>query len=118
MNSTDLHDVLEQAVFSGVVAGVKDKLAAYNSPLDCIMERSLVANQAAIEKLLSDAVLACVGDTTFRAEIAIAVRERLAKTLVQRFGGELEKRVNELKSNPATRARITLAIDDIVKSSS
>lgn len=39
----------------------------------------------------------------------------LAKTLVQRFGGEIEKQVNVFKSDPTTRARITLAIEDIVK---
>jgi len=32
------------------------------------------------------------------------------------LGGELEKQVNVLKSDPATRARITLAIEEIVKS--
>jgi len=30
------------------------------------------------------------------------------------MGGELEKQVNKLKSNPETRARITLAISDII----
>jgi hypothetical protein len=35
--------------------------------------------------------------------------------LVQRFGGELEKQVNALKSDPTTRARITIAIEEIVK---
>jgi hypothetical protein len=39
----------------------------------------------------------------------------LAKVLIQRFGGEMEKQVNVLKSDPTTRARITLAIEEIVK---
>lgn len=45
-----------------------------------------------------------------------AVRTTLAKTLVQKFGRELEKQVNALKSDPTTRARITIVIEEIVAS--
>ena len=66
--------------------------------------------------LLSDAVKSCVGDEAFREEIKSSTRKVLAKTLVARFGGEIEKQVNALKSDPTTRARIVLAIEEIVQS--
>jgi hypothetical protein len=65
--------------------------------------------------MLEQAVASCVGDPEFVESIRVAVRQSLAKTLVQRFGGELEKQVNALKSDPITRARITLALEEIVK---
>jgi hypothetical protein len=51
----------------------------------------------------------------FREQIATQIRHKLASVLVARFGGELEKQVNVLKSDPTTRARITLAIEEIIK---
>jgi hypothetical protein len=55
-----------------------------------------------------------LGDEQFRANIAEQARHLLAKQLIQMFSGELEKAVNQLKSDPATRARIVLAIEQIV----
>jgi len=66
--------------------------------------------------MLTEAFTAAVADDAFRAEIGAAIRSRLAKLLVERMGGEVEKAVNRLKSDPATRARITLAIDGAVAS--
>lgn len=65
--------------------------------------------------ILEDAIAKSLNDTAFTDSIKQAVRQSLAKTLVQKFGGELEKQVNALKSDPLTRARIVLALDEIVK---
>ena len=51
----------------------------------------------------------------FRDALKDALNAKLAKTLISRMGGELEKQVNELKANPATRAKITLAINELIE---
>lgn len=105
------------AVRDGIRAGVKDKFAfGYNSPLDKLVSASLEKHHPAFRSLLEDAIASCINDPTFRKEIESATRTVIAKTLVQKFGGEMEKQVNALKSDPTTRARITLAIEEIVKS--
>lgn len=112
----DADKLLLNAVQDGIRDGVKSKFNDYNSPLDDLLKKCMEQHNAALKAMLESAIGSCVTDPAFREEISGAVRSHLAKTLVQRFGGEIEKQVNSLKSDPTTRARITLAIEEIVKS--
>ena len=109
----------EQQIFQQIKHGLKDavaaKLGGYNSPLDGMIVQVVKANETSLVELLDGAVRGMVSDESFRDEIVSATRTKLAKTLVDKLGGEIEKRVNDLKQNPTTRARITLAIEEIVK---
>lgn len=108
--------LLENAMRDAIREGVKNQLVGgYNSPLTKLIAEAFTTHHASIKTMLEEAVASSVNDPSFREEIATAVRHSLAKTLVARFGGEMEKQVNVLKSDPTTRARITLAIEEIVK---
>ena len=113
----DLEKTLVNAIHDGIREGVKNKLASGygDNPLSKLIAETLTKHDAAFRSMLSDALASAIGDTEFRESIKTAVRHQLAKTLIARFGGELEKQVNVLKSDPTTRARITLAIEEIVK---
>ena len=112
----DTDKLLMNAIRDGLQDGIKSRFGSgYNSPLDKLLTSAIEKHSDAIKALLSDAISSCLTDSTFREQIAESTRHTLAKTLVQRFGGELEKQVNALKSDPTTRARITLAIEEIVK---
>lgn len=115
MVEIDAEKIFENAIRDAIREGVKGKMGGYNSPLDKLVEASLAKHHAAFTELMESSVAACIQSEDFRKEIADAVNRTLAKTLVQRFGGEIEKQVNVLKSDPTTRARITLAIEEIVK---
>lgn len=111
----DADKMLEHAIQDGLRKCIADKFGGYNSPLDGLIKSSIEKHSGKFRTLLEDAIATAVTDADFRNEITQAVHRNLAKTLVQRFGGEIEKQVNVLKSDPTTRARITLAIEDIVK---
>ena len=117
MATLDLAEIMLRNINEGIRDGIKSKLMGYNSPLEKMMTDCINEHGTAIKSLLSDAIAESVKDESFRLEIQTSLRSQLAKTLVQRFGGELEKQVNALKSDPTTRARITIAIEDIVRSS-
>lgn len=107
-------EILITSLKEGLVRGVKDSFDRYNSPLQKLYEQALTNQQAGLQQLLQESISSCVNDETFKEEIRAATRQTLAKLLVQRFGGELEKQVNALKSNPVTRAQITMSLDKIV----
>ena len=112
----DTDKLIENALRDGLREGVKAKLSSsYNNPVDKMIEQAITARNDEFRKLLDDALGSCLKEKQFRDDVKAGVRHTLAKTLIARFGGELEKQVNVLKSDPATRARITLAIDQIVK---
>jgi len=95
---------------------VKTKLTGYNSPLDKLIEETISGHRSEFRQLLEEGISSAIDSNEFRTEIVTAVNRSLATSLVQRFGGEIEKQVNVLKSDPTTRARITIAIEEIVKS--
>lgn len=113
----DANSIIEEAIKDGIREGIKSKMNAnYSNPFEKLIAESIAKHDKAIRTMLCDAINSAIGDEPFCDEIRKAVRTTLAKVLVARFGGELEKQVNALKSNPSTRARITVAIDDILKS--
>ncbi len=113
----DPEKLLMNAMQDGMREAVKSKLTtSYNNPLDAMMTTVITSHNAEFRAVLDDGIKSCMADADFVAELKASVRHIIAKTLVQKFGGELEKQVNALKSDPTTRARITLAIEEIVSS--
>lgn len=90
----DTNEELIRAVKDGIREGVKTKLSAYNSPVDKLIIDVLHTHDGALRSLLGGAIESAIGDMSFREEIKSGVRHTLAKLLVQRFGGEMEKQVN------------------------
>ena len=119
MNDIKSTESLEKAVLriskETIAKAIESELVGYNKPLSDLTKRVIQANEAELYKLLNDEFSSLLRHNDFKKTLKKALNEKLAKVLVARMGGELESRVNELKSNPSTRARITLAIEEIVK---
>lgn len=106
-----LSDCIRDGIRDGIAAKFKQ---TYNNPMEKMVEDAISSHRTDIISLISESIGSLLGDENFRTQIQSQVSSLLAKQLIQKFGGELEKQVNALKSDPATRARITLAIDSIV----
>lgn len=114
----DTEQLLLNAIKDGLREGVKSRMTnGYSSnPFDKAIGETLAKFDGQVRDIIASAMKSAIDDEVFRDDMRVSIRSILAKTLVQRFGGELEQQVNKLKSDPMTRARITLAIEDIVKS--
>lgn len=110
---------MEQQILSAVkkamASAIESELVGYNKPLSKLTERVVFNNEDELYHLINNEFVSLLKETGFREELKKALRTKLAKSLISRMGGELEKRVNEMKADPSTRARITLAIDDCLK---
>jgi len=95
---------------------VVSELVGYNKPLSKLTASVIYNNEDTLYKLINEEFSGLLNSDGFKSELKKALNEKLAKTLVSRMGGELEKQVNELKQNPQTRAKITLAINEIIES--
>jgi hypothetical protein len=112
----DADKILLDAVEQGIREGIKSKLTSgYNSPLDKLLNDCLAQHNEHLRGLINTALTQAFDDERFRQQVIDGVSHKLGTLLVARFGGELERQVNALKSDPTTRARITLAIESIVK---
>ena len=104
------------AIEAGIKEGISSYLTkSYGNPFEKIIKETIESHEGLIRTLLTDSISSCLKDSDFKEDIRQQVRKNLAKTLVARFGGEIEKQVNVLKSDPTTRARIVTAIDEIVR---
>lgn len=109
--------LLENLIADGIREGLKTVFQkSYSNPLEKLVEDAIGRKKAELQSLVIDAVEG-LKEPTIRVEIVDGMRKKLAKLLIERFGGELEKQVNALKSDPTTRARIVMAIETIVKES-
>jgi hypothetical protein len=111
-----LEEEIMRAIQSGIAKAISERLNSYNSPLEKLIQESVAARSSDIKKLLDDSMGEALAAEGFRDTIKSSLRKKLGDLLIQRFGGDLEKQVNALKSDPATRARVTVAIDEIIKS--
>lgn len=111
--STLENDIM-QVARTAITDAILKNLTDYSGPLRKACEKVLDKNQDLIVSLIESEFLAIVAKDSFRSELHAALNSKLARILVDRFGGEIEKRVNELKADPTTRAKITLAIQQIV----
>lgn len=110
--------MIVDAIRGGLRSALEDRMKrSYDNPFDKLLTQCIEKESESIRGIVSKAIQGCINDPEFSEDMRRQLRSVLAKTLVQRFGGELEKAVNALKSDPTTRARITLAIEEIVRTS-
>ena len=114
----DTEKLLMHAIMDGLREGVKSRICSTyrDNPIDKAITETIAKFDGEVRTLLADGLKSALGDPAFRDDMKTQVRHILAKQLVSKFGDELEKQINTLKSDPTTRARITLAIEEIVAS--
>lgn len=111
----DIEQLLRHAVQTGISEAIKHKLnQGYSSPYEKLLTQIIEAEIEPVKTLLSGVVKGLVEEPEFRESVRQQLRNKLAGLLVARFGGELERQVNQLKSDPVTRAKITTALAGIV----
>jgi hypothetical protein len=111
----DLEQQILQAAKNGLNSAFEKELVGYNKPLSLLVQKVIDKNQSELFSLIDNEVVNLIGGTEFKQALKDELNRKLARTLIERMGGELESRVNELKQNPETRAKITLAISSIIR---
>jgi len=106
--------ILEQ-VNRSIGEAIVNSLTKYDSPLKILTDAVIKKHTPELESLINDEFSLLLNGKGFKQSLREALNEKLSRTLIQRMGGELEKQVNELKQNPQTKAKITLAISDIIE---
>lgn len=92
-----------------------DALTGYSSPLTNAIKNALSCETEKLERIAKDAVSDLLNSEEFNQTMKLEMKRKLAKVLISQFGGELERAVGKLKSDPTTRAKITVAIDSVIE---
>ena len=110
---------MEQTVIKVAKAAIYDaigkELVGWNKPLSNFTNAVMLEHETEFKGLINNGVSELLNSTDFKIALKSALHEKLAKLLINKMGGELEKKVNELKQDPTTRAKITLALNKIME---
>jgi hypothetical protein len=119
MKPNDEPPTLEQqiadAAKGAVGEAVRSSLTGYSSPLQKMVNDVVAERAGTIKDLLRGGLDSALDSTAFKKEIRDAFNHKLARTLMSKYEGEIEKQANVLRQQPEFRARVVLAIEAIVK---
>lgn len=93
---------------------INDALSSYSSPLMEAVKSALSDHKADLHKLASESVSELVSSEGFKQTMKAEMKRKLAKVLISQYGGQIEKTVGQLKADPASRAKMTVAIDSVM----
>jgi len=111
---------LEKDILSSVQVALHKAIiealhGGYNSPVAKLCSEVVEDNKQQLKELVQEQFSFFLTDTSFKAELKESLNKRLAKVIIGRMGGAIEKRVNELNRDPTTRAKLTVAISSCME---
>jgi len=113
-NKMTFEDKILEEVRRSVHESIVTNLTKYNGAMHKACDIAVADHQEAIHGMLSNAIAELIGTTDFKEAINKALKQKMAKVLVGKFGGELESTINKLKADPSTRAKMVLAVDNVI----
>lgn len=108
--------ILKQAKES-VAVGIKTALEGYNSPLNKLVVSVVSENEKYLKEIVSSVFTKIINSEGFKDSVNTAFKHKLAKILVSKLEGSVEKAVTTLRSDPVIRAKMVLAIENIINES-
>lgn len=101
---------------SSIDKSIMDSLTKYNGPLQKLCERVIVENDDYLYQLVKNDFGDFINSDGFKESLQDSIQSKISRVLVSSMGGEIEKRLNELRKDPATRAKITVALSNLIDS--
>jgi endonuclease III len=116
MENFKMEKEILQTAQQAIATAITTELTGYNKPLSNLVNKVISENEDCLFALIDGEIKELISSGGFKNVLKSELQSKLAKVLINKTGGEFEKKVNELKQNPKTRAKITLAIDEIISS--
>lgn len=107
-------DVLK-VIQRSIAESIEKVLVGYGSPLHKLIEIVISKHSEEIYAIIESAFSTIFRNEEFQTTLRQALSHKLARSLVDKMGGGFEKRINELRSDPIMKARMILAIENILK---
>ena len=113
---TDLEKQILQTAQTSVNAAIKEGLTGYNSPLTKMVHKVVEEHDSQLHSVMKEAFGSVIETKDFKSACVSAFQHKLAKTMVSKLEGSVEKAVNSIRQDPTLRAKMILAIERIIES--
>ena len=111
-----LGEQIEQCVLDEMRTAIRKHLeASWNGPAATVVNQVIASRSEMLKKRIETILDGALESEAFDVVVKEEFGHKLGKALVAKMGGAVEKQVNDLLANPATRARLTLALDNLLR---
>jgi hypothetical protein len=119
---TDKPIITKKTILGIAVEAIQSKIAShfegYSSPLTPLVNEVVEEHREELKAIVDQCLTSTIGDKDFKAAIRHEFKHKVAKSLVGKLEGAVEKAADSLRQDPTTRAKIILAIEELIKTPS
>lgn len=115
---TDLEKKILTSANAALGEAIESELVGYNKPLSQLANQVINEHSSSVKQIMSKAFNSVVKTPEFEKSVHNEFNRKVAKLLVAQLSGEVEKAVNAVRQDPTLKARMILAIEEIVNKSS
>lgn len=109
----NLEEEILNATKATLIAGIK-ALDGYHNPTKSIVESIIREYEPSLSLLFKDAIEKTIRSDNFKEELQKLISQRIVRELVCQSESSIAKIVQKMKQDETFRARLTLAVDNIV----
>lgn len=113
-NLSDLEKAILGSARESVAEAINKNLTGYNTSLHALCNQVVNSHEDELRMIIENGFSAVLKSKDFEASVQLAFQHKLAKLLITKLEGTVEKCVETLRSNPVMRAKMTLAIEEIL----
>ena len=112
---TQLEKEILQVCQQSISSAIQQNLTGYSSPLAKIINGVVAQNEEALTSIVKDAFNSVIMTKDFKKSVVESFHHKVAKTLVGHLDGSIDQAVNALRQDPTIKAKMILAIENIVE---
>jgi hypothetical protein len=109
----NLEEEILNATKTILINGIKS-LDGYNNPTKSIVNLVIKEYEPSISILFKDAIEKTIRSDNFKEELQKLISQRIVRELVSQSESSIARIVQKMKQDETFRARLTLAVDNIV----
>lgn len=100
---------------SAIHESIKNVLTNYNSPLNKLVASVIDLHSSELRSIINDSFTRVIQTEDFKESIVSAFSSKVARTIISNNTGLFEKVSNELKQDATFKAKLALAVNNVVE---
>lgn len=113
--NTILEKQIIQSAQNAVAEAIHQTLTKYDSPLVALTKQVVIDHSAELKQMITDAFQTVIRTEDFKASIVSAFSHKVARTIISNNDGMFEKVSNDLKQDHVFKAKMSLAVANVVE---
>lgn len=112
---TELEQEVLKTIKKGLANSISNSVSSYESPIKKLTFQVINDNYSELKSIITDELKQSISSNDFRKLIRDEFNRKLARELINTSDSICSRALNELKQSPTFKARIMLAIENVLE---